>query len=156
MRTTTVSRGRHLAAALSRSVAPFTAGYRIGVDVVHIPTWQRQLTIAGEPLLTRVYTGSELAFAAGRADRLSTRLAAKEAVLKLLGTGVRRSALRDVEVVSLSTGEPTIRLAGRAERTAGALRLAGIAISLAHEDEFAVAVALGRPAPPIDTREVAG
>lgn len=153
MRTTTASRSRHLSTALTRSVSPLRAGYRIGVDVVHIPTWQRQLTLAGEPLLTRIYTPNELAFAAGRADRLATRLAAKEAILKLLGTGVRQSALRDVEVVTLSTGEPTIRLAGPAARKASALRLGGIAISLAHEDEFAVAVALGRPAPPMDHEE---
>lgn len=153
MSATADSRRRNLSKALSRSLAGFSASYRIGVDVVHIPTWERQLALGGESLLTRVYTGNELTFADGRADRLGTRLAAKEAVLKVLGTGVRQSGLRDVEVVSLPTGQPTIRLAGPAARRARSLRLAGIAVSLAHEDEFAVAVAVSRPAEPSDQQK---
>jgi holo-[acyl-carrier protein] synthase len=153
MTATADARLRQLSGALSRAVAGLRAGHRIGVDVVHIPTWQRQLSLGGEPLLKRVYTPNELTFAAGRADRLGTRLAAKEAVLKVLGTGVRQSGFCDVEIVSFPTGQPTIRLAGSAARRARALRLAGIAVSLAHEDEFAVAVALGLPAEPTKQQE---
>jgi len=118
---------------------------KVGVDVVHIPTWSRHLELGGQALLDRVYTEGELNFAAGRPERLATRLAAKEAVLKLLGTGIRGVSLREVEVVSLATGQPVIRLLGRAQREALETGTSNIAISLCHEDEFAVAVAVSDP-----------
>jgi len=118
---------------------------RVGVDVVHIPTWRRHLELGGQALLDRIYTAGEVSFAAGRPERLATRLAAKEAVLKLLGTGIRGVSLREVEVVSLATGQPVVRLLGRARSQALETGTANIAISLCHEDEFAVAVAVSDP-----------
>src|SRR5260370_1924626 len=79
---------------------------KVGVDVVHIPTWSRHLELGGQALLDRVYTEGELSFAAGRPERLATRLAAKEAVLQLLRRGIRGVSLRGVEVVSWPAGQP--------------------------------------------------
>jgi len=111
---------------------------------VHIPTWSRYVKCTGEPLLRATYQPKELEFCAGRPDRLSTRLAAKEAVLKVLGTGIRGVSLRDVEIVSAPEGKPTVRLHGPAADRAEELRLIGIEISLCHEKDFALAVAAGR------------
>jgi holo-[acyl-carrier protein] synthase len=118
----------------------------VGVDVVHIPTWQRYVELTGEPLLRATYQAGEVAFAAGRPDRLATRLAAKEAVLKVLGTGVRSVGLREVEVVSEPQGKPKVSLHGRAADRAVELGLETIEISLCHEGEYAFAVAAGQRA----------
>ena len=116
---------------------------RVGVDAVHISTWERHVRLGGQKLLARIYTTGELAFAEGRIERLATRIAAKEAVLKMLGTGVRGISLRDVEVVSTPQGEPQVVLHGPAQRRSEALRLSHVAISLAHENEYAIAFAVG-------------
>lgn len=116
----------------------------VGVDAVHIPTWERHIKIGGGALVARVYTPSEVKFSSGRIERLSTRLAAKEAVLKALGTGIRGIALRDVEIETEPSGRPTVVLHGPAHRRAGELGLVEILVSLCHEDDLALAVAVGK------------
>jgi holo-[acyl-carrier protein] synthase len=116
---------------------------RVGVDAVHIPTWEHHLAVGGEALLKRIYTEGEIVFCDGRGERLSSRLAGKEATLKVLGTGIRGVALSDVEVVSAPSGRPTITLHGPAFECAGELGLDRIDISLCHEQEMALAVAAG-------------
>jgi holo-[acyl-carrier protein] synthase len=116
---------------------------RVGVDAVHIPTWERHLGLGGDALLRRTYTSAELAFCSGRTDRLSSRLAGKEAVLKALGTGIRGVGLADVEIVSEAGGRPTVILHGPARARAATLGLDRIEVSLCHESDFALAVAAG-------------
>ena len=87
---------------------------RVGVDAVHIPTWERHLRLGGDALLRRTYARAEIEFCASRPDRLSSRLAGKEAVLKALGTGIRGVGLVDVEIVSEPAGRPTVVLHGAA------------------------------------------
>jgi holo-[acyl-carrier protein] synthase len=132
-----------IAARLERLSSGLPVPTRVGVDAVHIPTWERHLAIAGEPLLARLYTTGEREFSAGRVERLASRLAAKEATLKVLGTGVRGVALADVEVLSEPAGRPRIVLHGPASTRAAELGLARVEISLCHEAELALAVALG-------------
>jgi holo-[acyl-carrier protein] synthase len=115
----------------------------VGIDAVHIPTWQRHVGLGGEPLLQRTYTSGELAFCVGRPDRLSSRLAGKEAVLKALGTGIRGIGLADVEIVSEPAGRPTVALHGPARARAGELGLDRVEVSLCHEGELALAIAVG-------------
>jgi holo-[acyl-carrier protein] synthase len=139
---TRASQKTRLAAALHQLAGPY-----VGVDVVSIPRWERRLKLGGEALLSRIYTEAELRFAVGRVDRLATRLAAKEAVLKALGTGIRGVALRNVEVRVDRRGKPTIKLEGPAARQATELGLDGIAISLSHEEDYAIAIAAGFRSP---------
>jgi holo-[acyl-carrier protein] synthase len=115
----------------------------VGVDAVHIPTWARHLELGGEPLVNRIYTTAEVEFCANRPERLAARLAAKEAVLKTLGTGIRGIALRDVEIRSETSGQPVVVLHGAGSARAAELGLTGVAVSLCHEEEFALAVAGG-------------
>lgn len=131
-------------AALLRAIQPLASQARVvvGVDAVHIPTWAAILAKTGQALDHKVYTDHELEFAGGRSDRLATRLAAKEAVLKALGTGIRGIGLREVEVVSQPEGAPTVVLHGAATRRHRDLNLGPIAISLCHEDDMAYAIAL--------------
>lgn len=123
-----------LVATLERSAGALISADRVGVDAVHIPTWERHLAFAGEPLLRRVYTPGERRFSAGRIERLASRLA---------GTGVRGVALGDVEVVSEPAGRPTIVLHGPAGERAAELGLQRVEVSLCHEADLALAVALG-------------
>jgi holo-[acyl-carrier protein] synthase len=132
-----------LAERLEAMAGCVLAQARIGVDAVHIPTWKRHLVIGGEPLLKRTYTTAELAFCAGRTERLSSRLAGKEAVLKALGTGIRGIGLADVEIVSEPAGRPTVVLHGVARTRAAELGLVRVEVSLCHEGDFALAVAAG-------------
>ena len=73
--------------------------YAVGVDTVEIPRVQRVLERHGERFLKRVYTPVEVAFCRGRVPELAARFAAKEAVMKCLGTGVRGVAWKEIEVL---------------------------------------------------------
>jgi hypothetical protein len=64
-------------------------------------------------------------------------------VSKVLGLGVRGIGWRDIEVERLPTGQPAVRLHGRAARRAEQLGMARIALSISHESEYAVAIAFG-------------
>jgi holo-[acyl-carrier protein] synthase len=128
---------------LARLAGQVLSPARVGVDAVHIPTWERHLRLGGDALLERTYTRGEIVFCVGRPDRLSSRLAGKEAVLKALGTGIRGVGLDDVEIVSEPTGRPTVVLHGPARERAAELGLDRIEVSLCHEAEIALAVAAG-------------
>ena len=60
-----------------------------GVDIIEIDRVERVYAEYGERFLRRIYTAGEIAYCRGRAPQLASRFAAKEAVMKLLGTGVR-------------------------------------------------------------------
>jgi holo-[acyl-carrier protein] synthase len=85
----------------------------IGTDVVQIPRIAKLLDAHGERFLARCYTAAE------RGDvspaHLAKRFAAKEAVLKALGTGFAKGIYwQDIEVVKLPSGQPTVMLYGEA------------------------------------------
>ena len=61
----------------------------IGVDIIEIERIQRVAKDYGDRFLRRIYTEGEIEYARGRAPQLASRFAAKAAVMKLLGTGVR-------------------------------------------------------------------
>lgn len=128
---------------LTGAISRLARTQRVGADAVHIPTWERHLHLGGDLLLRRTYRRGEIEFSAGRADRLAARLAGKEAALKVLGTGIRGVGLHDVEIVSTPCGRPEVVLHGPAETVAEQLGLTRIEISLCHEHDFALAVAVG-------------
>ncbi len=115
-----------------------------GVDLVHIPRIQRAWERFGTRFLERVYTPPEVLYCRGRAPELAARFAAKEAVSKALGVGVRvlsRNGIyfRDVEILPDANGKPHVVLHGRAAQRAAELGLTEWAISLSHEKELAIA-----------------
>ena len=97
----------------------------------------------GDRFSKRVLTPAEEAYVRNRPQTLAGRWAAKEAVSKVLGLGVRGIGWRDIEVERLPTGAPAIRLHGRAARRAEQLEMGRIAVSISHEADYAVAVAYG-------------
>ena len=74
---------------------------------------------------------------------MAGRWAAKEAVSKVLGLGVRGIGWRDIEIERLPTGQPAVRLHGRAAARAEQLGMGRIAVSITHESDYAVAMAFG-------------
>lgn len=116
----------------------------VGVDIVEIARVAATLKRFGDRFLNRIYTPDEIAYCRGRAPQLAARFAAKEAVMKALGTGTRGVGWRDVEVTRKRTGEPGIALHGRAAERAAKLGIDRIAISISHSREYAVASVVSR------------
>jgi holo-[acyl-carrier protein] synthase len=92
----------------------------IGSDLVDVRRIERTIERHGARFLERIFTETERARAERRANRVETyakRFAAKEACAKALGTGLRRGVFwRDMGVVNLPSGRPTMKLAGGALR----------------------------------------
>ena len=116
---------------------------RTGVDIVEI--WRIGEAVArwGDRFFNRIYTPGELAYARGRLPQLAGRFAAKEAVMKALGTGVRGVGWREIEVVRKPGQAPTVTLHGRAKARAERIGMGEIAISISHSRDYAVVVAVG-------------
>jgi holo-[acyl-carrier protein] synthase len=115
----------------------------LGIDIIKVERIQRSLDRFGERFTRRVLTTGEQRYVRGRAETMAGRWAAKEAVSKVLGLGVRGIGWRDIEVERLPTGQPAIRLHGRAAARAEQLGMGRIALSISHESDYAVAIAFG-------------
>jgi phosphopantethiene--protein transferase domain len=116
----------------------------VGVDLIAVPRVERALERHGERFLRRVFTPAEVIYSRGRAPELAARFAAKEAVSKALGVGMRILApdgveWHEVEVLGDWRGRPEVYLRGRAAERAAQLGLTRWAVSLSHEREYAVA-----------------
>ncbi len=114
-----------------------------GVDILETARIQQALDRLGERFLQRLYTPEERAYCGqfkNRAERYAARFAAKEAAFQPLGTGWRRGVRwRDVEVTHRPSGQPELRLYGRAAEVARQLGVTRMAVSLSHADRYAVA-----------------
>jgi holo-[acyl-carrier protein] synthase len=123
------------------AMAEEVGAQRIGVDAVYLPNWSRYLEVGGGRFLRRVYSPRELDQAEGEPDRLASRFAGKEAVLKVLGTGIEGVGLSAVEIVCEQSGRPHVILRDGAVEAAKTSTLSAFEISLCHEQEYALAVA---------------
>lgn len=135
-------------ADLPGGAAPGPAGppqgtTELGIDIVRVARIRAALERFGERFVTRVCSPAEATYVRGRPETLAGRWAAKEAVSKVLGLGVRGIGWRDIEIERLPTGQPAVVLHGRAAERAAQLGMGRIALSISHEDEFAVAIAYG-------------
>ncbi|MGD0018219.1 MAG: holo-ACP synthase [Candidatus Limnocylindrales bacterium] len=115
----------------------------LGIDIIRVQRIADALKRFGDRFANRVLTPTEAAYVRNRPETLAGRWAAKEAVSKVLGLGVRGIGWRDIEIERLPTGQPAVRLHGRAARRATQLGMGRIAVSISHESEFAVATAYG-------------
>ncbi|MEL6985904.1 MAG: holo-ACP synthase, partial [Actinomycetota bacterium] len=100
--------------------------------------------------VSRVYTEQEQAYCRKRrdpAERFAARFAAKEAVLKALGTGLGGADFTDIEVVRLDTGKPELAIRGRAAERAAELGIGGWLITMTHSQHLAQAFVAGVATP---------
>lgn len=125
------------------SIEPPPETTELGIDIIGVSRIAASLARFGDRFTKRVLTPAEAAYVRNRPETLAGRWAAKEAVSKVLGLGVRGIGWRDIEVERLPTGQPSIRLHGRAARRATQLGMGRIAVSISHESAFAVAIAYG-------------
>ena len=130
----------------------------IGTDIVECLRIAQMVERHGELFITRVYTPLEIEYCQSRkqaTQHFAGRWAAKEAVLKALGTGWRRGiSWRDVEVRNIRTGSPTIALYGGARDYMEHAGIAQVLISISHcrSHATAYAVALGEGKIPDDVK----
>jgi holo-[acyl-carrier protein] synthase len=115
----------------------------LGIDIIRVDRIRDALARFGERFSRRVLTERERRYVRERPETFAGRWAAKEAVSKVLGLGVRGIGWRDIEIERLPTGQPAVRLHGRAAARAEQLGMERIAVSITHEREFAVAIAFG-------------
>jgi len=120
----------------------------VGSDLIDIRRIEKTIARHGDRFLDRIFTATERAKAERRANRIDTyakRFAAKEACAKALGTGFRRGVFwRDMGVVNLPSGRPTLQLTGGALAVLEAITPAGhvARIDLTLTDEWPTAQAL--------------
>jgi holo-[acyl-carrier protein] synthase len=117
-----------------------------GIDLVDCPRIEDMIKRHGERFLDRVFTAAEQAYAdrnKNRVEKLAGRFAAKEAVLKLLGTGWRgKIAWTDIEIINNGNGQPEVTLTSEVKKIADKLGITHISISITHTVNFAIASAV--------------
>jgi len=130
-------------AGLPAPLHPFQGvNIAVGIDIIEVGRVRRVFEHHGERFLRRVFTEAEVWQCRGKATRLAGRFAAKEAISKALGTGIHGVAWREMEVVQLRSGRPTVRLHGNAKRRAEMLGLSAFDVSIADLKDFSIAVAV--------------
>ncbi len=117
-----------------------------GIDLVDFPRIEEMVNRHGERFLNKVFTATEQAYAEANKngiEKLAGRFAAKEAILKLMGTGWRgKIAWTDIEIVNNPTGQPEVTVCGEVEKIAEELGIKHISVSITHTANFAIASAV--------------
>jgi holo-[acyl-carrier protein] synthase len=117
-----------------------------GIDLVDCPRIEQMIQRHGERFIKRVFTAAEQAYAQANKndiEKLAGRFAAKEAILKLMGTGWRgRIAWTDIEIINNAAGQPEVTLGGEVKKIAEQLGIKHISVSITHTANFAIASAV--------------
>lgn len=112
----------------------------IGVDLCDVRRLDKIIREHGERFLNKVYTHGEIAYCTKKIDGsagYAARFAAKEALLKAIGTGLREGInWKDMEVVNDELGKPDFKFYGKISSVLGNRR---VLVSLSHTHEYAVA-----------------
>jgi len=114
----------------------------VGTDIVEIERVKASLERFGQRFLDRVYTEAEQAYCRRRPPQLAGRFAAKEAISKALGTGIRRIHWRNIEILPNRAGAPRVTLHGRARARFESMGLQVMEVSISHSRDNAIAVAI--------------
>ncbi len=114
-----------------------------GVDIVEISRIKNAAKKWQKNFLLKIFTDNELEYSNEKTSsyqHLAARFAAKEAVLKALGSGLTsRMEWRDIEVWNEKSGKPNVRLSGEVERVSRSKGVKDIIISMSHTRTYAVA-----------------
>jgi holo-[acyl-carrier protein] synthase len=118
----------------------------LGIDIVETDRIRQVIERHGAQFLNRVYTPAEQAIGQIRASAhhfYAGRWAAKEAAAKALGCGIgQECSFNEIEVVDSPIGVPSLVFSGSAARTAAALGMKNVRVSITHEREYAAAVVI--------------
>jgi holo-[acyl-carrier protein] synthase len=117
-----------------------------GIDLVDCPRIEQMIQRHGERFIKRVFTDAEQAYAGANKneiEKLAGRFAAKEAILKLMGTGWRgKIAWTDIEIINNAAGQPEVTLGGEVRKIADKLGINHVSVSITHTANFAIASAV--------------
>ena len=127
-----------------------------GIDIVETARIRASVKEHGERFLDRVYTPLEQAYCSRNPKRyyehLAGRFAAKEAILKVLGTGWRGGiAWTDMEILPEPSGQPKVQLTGECLKIAERLGITRWHISISHIETHATASAIGLAKKAVDS-----
>jgi len=118
--------------------------HKIGTDLIEIERIETVYERTGERFLARILTDAEKAYCLRKkrpAPSVAARFAAKEAVMKCLGTGWTQGVtFRDIEVTREKSGEPGLSLHGRSAEIAAQQGITGWHLSLTHSRDHAMAM----------------
>lgn len=118
----------------------------IGLDAIETARINRLIMTKGDAFALRVFTPSEIAYCESKknkAQHYAARFAAKEALMKALGTGKQFGlSWQEIEVYNDALGKPGIKLSGRALELARERGVGAIHLSLTHLKEMAIAVVI--------------
>lgn len=115
--------------------------YGIGTDIIEIERIKKAVEKSMK-FVEKFYSDKEIELFKSRNFRMSSiagNFAAKEAVSKALGTGVRNFSLRDIEILRDDYNKPYVNLYGNAKQLAETLDIAEILVSISHSKEYACA-----------------
>lgn len=115
----------------------------IGVDIVEVQRIERLVQDWNSRFLNRIYSEEELIYCNGRSDRLAGRLAAKEAVLKALGSSSTGISWKEIQILNRPRSAPVISLSGKAKEKSIILAMDHLVVSISHTDDIAIAFVMG-------------
>ena len=121
-----------------------------GVDAIELSRVRKTLARHPERFLRRVFTELEIAYCRGRVPELAVRFAAKEAIMKALGTGIRGVGWREIEILPDRRGKPLVYLYGGAATRSQAIGLGQPEVSMTHSDQLALAFVVATCSTAID------
>lgn len=119
---------------------------RTGVDIVDIRRIEKILEKRRNSFYKKIFTHNEMQYIASKKHSSKTiagMFATKEAVSKLIGTGIGKINWKDIEVLHDENGRPYIYMSLKIEDYLRELSLSDIEISISHEKEYAVSFAIG-------------
>ncbi len=119
----------------------------LGTDIVEIVRIGEMIDRHGEAFLNRIYTPDEIRYCQKRKhcnEAFAGRWAAKEAVMKALGTGfIRGIGWQDIEILSEKSGKPYVNIRGGAGEFAKKIGVDRVLITISHCRAYATATAIG-------------
>lgn len=115
---------------------------RSGVDTIETARLEEISPAIRKRFIERVFTPEEITQARNHSDTFSGLFAAKEAVSKALGTGIGHVRWQDIEIIHLPSGQPFINLYGQAKKVADQVGLTTWSVSISHDRDKAVAIAV--------------
>jgi holo-[acyl-carrier protein] synthase len=118
----------------------------VGIDLIELDRFKAAMKRQGAPFLKKIFTAAERRYCEGKWNRIAhytARFAAKEAVLKALGTGWS-GGIRwtDVEIARDALGAVTVRLSGQAKKVAAKRKIRRVHLNITHAQKAAAAVAI--------------